>query len=63
MADENWQKVRRVFNAALRGSREERQPYIRYACGNDKDLLTEVESPLSSLNKFDSTRNKQKSYD
>jgi serine/threonine-protein kinase len=53
MADENWQKVRRVFDAALRRAPEGRQAYIRDACGDDKDLLTEVESLLSSVEKFD----------
>jgi len=43
MADEDWQKVREVFDAALRQEPEERQNYINEACGEDKDLLTEVE--------------------
>ncbi len=53
MADENWQKVREVFDAALRQEPEERQNYINQACGDDKDLLTEVESLFSSLAKSD----------
>ncbi|HJZ10635.1 MAG TPA: protein kinase [Acidobacteriota bacterium] len=53
MADEGWQKVREVFDAALRQEPEERQNYINEACGVDKDLLAEVESLFSSLDRFD----------
>ena len=49
MVDANWQKVRDVFDAAVRQEPEERQNYINEACGEDKVLLTEVESLLSSL--------------
>jgi serine/threonine protein kinase/Tfp pilus assembly protein PilF len=49
MSEANWQKVRRVFDAALQQEPEERLAYITEACGDDKDLLTEVESLLSSL--------------
>jgi hypothetical protein len=49
MADENWQKVREVFDSALRRKPEERQNYIIEVCGEDKTLLAEVESLLSSL--------------
>ena len=49
MADENWQKVREIFDSALRRKPEERQNYIIEVCGEDKTLLTEVESLLSSL--------------
>ncbi len=53
MADENWQKVREVFDAALRQEPEERQNCINEACGDDKDLLAEVESLFSSHAKSD----------
>ena len=53
MADANWQKVREVFDAALRQEPEERQHYINEACGDDQELLTEVESLFSSLDKSD----------
>jgi serine/threonine-protein kinase len=53
MVDENWQKVREVFDAALRQEPEVRQNYINEACGDDKDLLTEVESLFSSFDKSD----------
>ncbi len=51
MAYENWQKVREVFDAALRHEPEDRQNYLNKACGDDKDLLTEVESLFSSFDK------------
>ncbi|MEP6636268.1 MAG: serine/threonine-protein kinase, partial [Acidobacteriota bacterium] len=53
MVHENWQKLREVFDAALRQEPEERQNYINEACGEDKGLLTEVESLLCSLGKSD----------
>lgn len=53
MADANWQKVREVFDAALRQKPEARQNYIKQASGDDKDLLTEVESLFSSFDKSD----------
>ena len=48
MADEKWQKVREVFDSALRRQPEERQSFVNEACGEDKTLLAEVESLLSS---------------
>jgi serine/threonine protein kinase/Tfp pilus assembly protein PilF len=53
MATEKWQKVKEVFDAALRQEPEARQNYINEACGDDKDLLTEVESLVSSFDKVD----------
>jgi serine/threonine-protein kinase len=54
MVDEKWQKVREIFDSALRRKPEERQNYIIEVCGEDKTLLTEVESLLSSLDSADS---------
>ena len=54
MADDNWQKVREVFDVALRQKPEERQNYIVETCGEDKLLLAEVESLLASLSGADS---------
>lgn len=48
MADKNWQKVRETFDSALRLQPEERQNFVNKACGEDKVLLAEVESLLSS---------------
>ena len=49
MADENWQQVRKIFDDALRRQPDERQRFVHEACGDDKILLAEVESLLSSL--------------
>ena len=49
MADEKWQKVREIFDSALRQKPEERRKFVNAVCGNDKTLLAEVESLLSSL--------------
>jgi serine/threonine protein kinase len=49
MTDDNWQKVREVFDSALRYRPEERRNFVHQACGEDKLLLAEVESLLSSL--------------
>jgi serine/threonine protein kinase len=53
MADESWQQIRRVFDEALLRQPEERQKFVRQACGADEILLTEVESLLSSLDSAD----------
>ena len=49
MGDEKWQRVREVFDAALRQKPEARRDYVKAACGDDKSLLAEVESLFSSL--------------
>ena len=49
MINDQWQKVREIFDSALRRQPEERQFFIGKACGDDKTLLAEVESLLSSL--------------
>jgi len=54
MADEKWQKVREIFDSALRQRPEERRDYLIDVCGDDKTLLSEVESLLSSLGGADS---------
>ena len=54
MVDETWQKVREVFDSALRHQPEERQNFVNEACGEDKILLAEVESLLSSLGSAES---------
>ena len=54
MVDEKWQKVREVFDSALRHKPEERRSFIHQACGEDKTLLAEVESLLSSLDSAES---------
>ena len=47
--DDKWQKIREIFDAALRQKAEERSSFVVAACGQDKSLLAEVESLLSSL--------------
>jgi serine/threonine-protein kinase len=54
MADEKWQKVREIFDDALRRQPEERRSFVNEVCGEDKTLLTEVESLLSSLDSAES---------
>lgn len=49
MADDKWQRVRKVFDDALRQKPEERTRFIKAACDGDESLLREVESLLSSL--------------
>ncbi|MDQ3180998.1 MAG: serine/threonine protein kinase [Acidobacteriota bacterium] len=53
MENENWQKVREIFDIALQKESQERQSYILEACGEDKILLAEVESLLSTFDKLD----------
>ncbi len=54
MEDENWQQVRKIFDDALRHTPEERQKFVKQACGKDKLLHREVESLLASLDSADS---------
>ncbi len=49
MAEENWQKVREIFDDALRQAPEERPKYLNEVCGEDKALLAEINSLFSSL--------------
>jgi len=48
MADDSWQKVREIFDSALRRRPEERRRFVKEVCGDEKNLLAEVESLLSS---------------
>ena len=43
-----WQKVREVFDSALRRRPEERREYVDEVCGDNKTLRAEVESLLLS---------------
>src|SRR6185295_17385191 len=49
MADDRWQRVREIFDSAVRQQPEERRGFVLEACGGDQTLLAEVESLLSSL--------------
>src|SRR5687768_17665228 len=48
MPDADWQKVREIFDSALRRQPDERRRFVLAACGDDQALLAEVESLLSS---------------
>ena len=48
MSDTNWQKVRQIFDSALRRQPDERRRFVNEVCGADKTLLAEVESLLST---------------
>lgn len=54
MVDEKWLKVREIFDSALRRLPEDRRRFVIEACGEDKILLAEVESLLSSLGSAES---------
>ena len=54
MPHDNWQKVREVFDSALRHQPEERRRFLHEVCGDDKTLLAEVESLLSSFDSAES---------
>ncbi len=49
MADDNWQKIKEIFDSAVHRQPEERQNYLAEVCGDDKTLRAEVESLLSLL--------------
>jgi serine/threonine protein kinase/Flp pilus assembly protein TadD len=50
MADGKWQQAKRILDDALHQRPEERASFLNEACGEDKTLLAEVESLLSSFN-------------
>jgi serine/threonine protein kinase/Tfp pilus assembly protein PilF len=54
MADDSWQKVREIFDLALCLKPEERQKFVHKKCGDDKTLVSEIESLLASLDSADS---------
>jgi eukaryotic-like serine/threonine-protein kinase len=54
MADEKWQKVREIFDSALRQKPADRRRFVHEVCGDDKALLAEVESLLSSIDSAES---------
>ena len=48
ISDAKWQKVREIFDSALRRQPDERRSFVNEVCGDDKTLLAEVDSLLSS---------------
>jgi Tol biopolymer transport system component len=51
MTPERWQRVKRVFHAALGRAPEERSAFLASTCGGDDDLRKEVESLIASHEK------------
>lgn len=49
MPDQDWKKVKDLFNEALRYSSDARTAFLDGACSGDLELRTEVESLLQSL--------------
>jgi hypothetical protein len=49
MAEENWQRIKKVLDDDLRQKPEERRNFVLRKCGADKTLLAEVESLLASM--------------
>jgi eukaryotic-like serine/threonine-protein kinase len=54
MVNENWLKVRAIFDEALRRPPAERHQFIHDSCDGEQTLMAEVESLLSSLDRADS---------
>lgn len=44
---ERWQRVERIAQAALELARPTRSAFLRDSCGDDEDLLREVEDLLA----------------
>ncbi|MEJ7860254.1 MAG: tetratricopeptide repeat protein [Pyrinomonadaceae bacterium] len=49
MNRDRWQKVKKIFDAALTVAPNERKPFLDNACGNDDGLRREVEKLLDSF--------------
>ena len=49
MTEAQWQLVTEIFDSALRCAPEERRHFVHKACDDDKTVISEVESLLSSL--------------
>jgi hypothetical protein len=41
MKNEQWHKVKEIFDSALQQKPEDRQKYLNEACGDDKNLLND----------------------
>ncbi|CAN5480125.1 hypothetical protein BH23BAC3_BH23BAC3_24080 [soil metagenome] len=51
MANKKWHKVKQIFSEALELNPGDRERFVKDACGDDKDLLTEVQSLLAAYEK------------
>ena len=49
MADESWNKAKRIFADAIKIAPAKRLPFLDEACGNDAETRREVESLLNSF--------------
>lgn len=54
MADLRWERVKEIFDVALRHSPKERPKFLDEICAGDQTLLREVESLLSSFDDAES---------
>jgi Tol biopolymer transport system component len=54
MTPERWQKLKQIFDSALRRAPEERSEFLASACGDDELLRREVESLIASKEKVGS---------
>ena len=50
MDAERWQKLKKIYEAALEQEHSDRPSFIEKACGNDSSLRKEVEALLESRN-------------
>jgi len=49
MEAERWQKIKGLFDAALKFAPAQREKFLDNACGNDEGLRREVEKLLASF--------------
>ncbi len=54
MGEGKWQRVRQIFDSALKLEPDARRDFVKESCGDDKSLFDEVESLLSSHENADS---------
>lgn len=55
MTPEKWQKIKSVFEQTQDLPPDEREPFLKKACGGDADLRAEVEKLLGSLEEADTS--------
>lgn len=57
MDKNKWKKISRILDHAITYPEDKRTTYIQNACGDDPDLLKEVEQLLASMAQFDENQN------
>jgi tetratricopeptide (TPR) repeat protein len=55
MTIDRWSRIEEIFQRALERPPSERSDYVAWACGDDKELLSEIESLLASDADTDTT--------